>query len=84
MGIQIEVGQRGLTDPEMQKVIADAVPDQADKKRIGLLTYIKRNRKRWLREIKNNPVKWMRFKEKLKKLTAFGQTKKLDKDNQIR
>ncbi|MBE9533084.1 MAG: methane monooxygenase [Proteobacteria bacterium] len=28
MGIQIETGQRGLTDPELQKVIQDAVPDE--------------------------------------------------------
>ena len=28
MGIQIETGARGLTDPELQKVIQDAVPAQ--------------------------------------------------------
>ena len=28
MAIQIEVGQRGLTDPDLQQVIADAVPDK--------------------------------------------------------
>jgi hypothetical protein len=59
------------------KTAADAIPPESGK--MGLLTYLKRNRKRWVSKIKNNPIKWLQFKAKFKKIMSPQSTKKLDK-----
>ena len=53
--------------------VVDALPPQDDKKRMGLLAYTKH----LLREFKNDPVKFVRFKQKIKRLLS-RQTSKRD------
>jgi len=52
--------------------VVDALPPQDDKKRMGLLTYARY----LLRKFKKDPIKFMRFKQKIKKLLSLQPRKK--------